>query len=169
MKTQPLEILLVEDNPYDAELALADFKALNLTNAVVHLADGQSALDFFFAAVGAAGRPAARTPRLVFLDLELPKVDGLTVLARLKSDRRTRDVPVVVLTGSGEEAALLRTYELGADDFLVKPLTVEKLMSAVARLGLSCVLLGPPATVRHPLAPGHHADETHAERVTHHP
>ena len=129
MKTTPLQVVLVEDDPCDAALSLRELKTLRLANDFVHLSDGEAALDFFFSHV-------VRCPCLLFLDLDLPKVDGFTVLARLKSDKRTRTIPVVILTGTSDDALLAASYDLGAASYLVKPLTREKLLALAGQLGL---------------------------------
>lgn len=116
-----VDILLVEDNPNDAELAIRALKRHNLANNLVLVHDGEEALDFMFCRGQYQGRNQSDRPRLVLLDLKLPKVDGLEVLKALKSDQRTRITPIVVLTTSKEERDLLRSYDLGANSYIVKP------------------------------------------------
>ena len=131
------EILLVEDNPSDAELTLRALRRSNLANNIVHVHDGAEALDFVFG----ADRAAAPKPRLVLLDLKLPKVDGIEVLRRLKEHEDTRRIPVVVLTSSAEERDVARSYDLGVNSYIVKPVEFEAFARAVADLGLYWFLL----------------------------
>ena len=142
MQTQnEVEILLVEDNPYDGELALRALKKRNLANHVVWVKDGAEALDYLFSAATPAGPTANPTPKLILLDLKLPKVDGLGVLHRLKGDARTKDIPVVVLTSSREEEDLAECYRLGVNSYVVKPVDFEKFSETVAHLGMYWLLL----------------------------
>ena len=143
-----MEILLVEDNPADAEMALRAFEKSHVANQVYHVEDGASALDFLFAAGAYAGRKSAPPPRLVLLDLKLPKVDGLEVLKRLKADARTKMIPVVVLTSSREDRDIVESYKLGVNSYIVKPVDFEKFVQAVEHLGLYWLLLNeaPPKT-----------------------
>ena len=135
-----VEILLVEDNPADVELTLRALKKRNLANKVHVVNDGVQALEFLLQEPekGQASHP----PKVVFLDLKLPRVDGHEVLRKLKSDPRTRAIPVVViLTSSKEESDILQTYSNGANSYVVKPLDFEKFVEAVSQLGLYWVLL----------------------------
>ena len=136
-----VEILLVEDNPRDAELALRALKRHNLANHVVWVRDGAEALDIIFGSSADPAAPINHSPKLVLLDLKLPKVDGHEVLRRIKSDPRTRAIPVVVLTSSREEADLLRAYENGTNSFVVKPVDFDSFVDAVRQLGLYWLLL----------------------------
>jgi two-component system, response regulator len=136
-----VEILLVEDNPADAELTLRALRKNNLTNRV-HLArDGEEAITYLF---GDESEPPQALPRVVLLDLKLPKVDGIEVLARIKADPRTRRLPVVVLTSSREEPDIARCYELGVNSYIVKPVGFEKFVPAVTQAGLYWLLLNQP-------------------------
>jgi Response regulator containing a CheY-like receiver domain and a GGDEF domain len=137
----PVEILLVEDNPADVELTLRALKKRNLANQVHVVTDGAQALDFLFASGAFVGKNKQPMPKVVFLDLKLPKVDGYEILRRMKSDPRTRLIPVVVLTSSKEESDIAKTYENGANSYVVKPLDFEKFVEAVSELGLYWVLL----------------------------
>jgi two-component system response regulator len=129
------DILLVEDNPDDVELMLLAFKAANLAN-VVHVArDGVEALDFLFCTGAHAGRPIEDTPKLVLLDLKLPRLDGHEVLKRIKGDPRTATIPVVVLTSSTEERDVMRTYQVGANSYIVKPVDFEQFTESVRDIG----------------------------------
>src|SRR5437764_490195 len=130
-----VEILLVEDNPSDVELTLRALKARNLANQVFVARDGAEALEFFFGEQGHPLRDFGVTPRVILLDLKLPKVDGLEVLRRLKSDERTRPLPVVVLTSSKEEPDITAAYRLGANSYIVKPVDFEAFARAVSEVG----------------------------------
>ncbi|MCI0343589.1 MAG: response regulator [Planctomycetales bacterium] len=138
MTAEPVEILLVEDRDEDAELALRALRERNLANKIVRVRDGAEALDYL---LGAPGSPAKGKPRVVLLDLKLPKVDGIEVLRRVKADERTRTIPVVVLTSSREERDLVRTYDLGVNSFVTKPVGFEEFAEAVGQLGLYWLLL----------------------------
>jgi len=132
-----VEILLVEDNENDAELTLRALKQRNLANQVFVCRDGAEALDFFF-------NGATPVPKVVLLDLKLPKVDGLEVLRRIKDDARTKSIPVVVLTSSREEPDIERAYTLGANSYIVKPVDFEAFARAVSDVGLYWLLLNHP-------------------------
>ena len=139
-----VEILLVEDNPYDVELTLTALKENNLTNKVHVLNDGAEALEFIFATGAHALRNIRNIPKVVLLDLKLPKVNGLDVLRRIKSDERTKKIPVVVLTSSQEERDIVKSYNLGANSYIIKPVDFNKFIDAVAKLSLYWVLLNKP-------------------------
>ena len=124
-----LSILLVEDNPRDAELTLRAFRKHNLANSVSVAHDGVEALDILFDPDG------AEQPRVILLDLKLPKLDGLEVLRRLKSDDRTRSIPVVVVTSSNQDPDIKTAYELGANSYVVKPVDFESFMKTMSELG----------------------------------
>ena len=149
MNPQPVEILLVEDNPSDAELALYALKKHSLANHIHIVRDGAEALDFLFCAGDYAGRRIKDNPQVILLDLKLPKVDGLEVLRRIKADPRTRATPVVALTSSREERDIVESYRLGANSYIVKPVDFEQFAEAVRQLGLYWVRLNQP-----PPAPG---------------
>jgi two-component system, response regulator len=136
-----VEILLVEDNPNDVELTLRALKARNLANQVFVARDGAEALAFFFGQEGHPLKEFGVTPRVILLDLKLPKVDGLEVLKRLKADHRTRSLPVVVLTSSREEPDIAAAYRLGASSYIVKPVDFEAFARAVSEVGLYWLLL----------------------------
>jgi two-component system response regulator len=148
MNTQnEAEILLVEDSPSDAELALRALKNHNLCDHLVWVKDGAEALAFFFGSGGnSLSRPAA-APKLVLLDLKLPKVDGLEVLRRLKSDEQTRTIPVVVLTSSCEDRDVAESYHSGANSFIVKPVDYARFSETVVQVSLYWILLNQPAAV----------------------
>ncbi len=139
-----VEVLLIEDNPCDAELALRALEKNQLANAIVHVSDGAEALDFLYARNGYADRNKANRPKLVLLDLKLPKVDGLEVLRALKSDPELRAIPVVVLTTSREESDLKTGYDLGANSYIVKPVDFPKFVDAIRQLGFYWLLINEP-------------------------
>jgi CheY-like chemotaxis protein len=139
--THEVEILLVEDNPADVELTLRALKSRRLANQVFVCRDGAEAIDFFFGEGPNALREIGVSPRVVLLDLKLPKVDGLDVLRRLKTDERTRAMPVVVLTASAEEPDIAAAYRLGANSYIVKPVDFDAFARAVSDVGLFWVLL----------------------------
>jgi two-component system response regulator len=132
-----VEILLVEDNHNDAELAIRALKKNNLANHLLHLEDGAQALDFLF-------DENNRMPKLILLDLKMPKVDGLEVMRKLKSDERRKVIPVVVLTSSKEETDIVETYKLGVNAYIVKPVDFDQFVKAVAEVGLFWLLLNQP-------------------------
>ncbi|HKA55666.1 MAG TPA: response regulator [Candidatus Binatia bacterium] len=141
-----VEILLVEDNPSDVELALHALKRHHLANHIEVVRDGAEALDFIFCTGAYAQRNAQDNPRVILLDLKLPKVDGLEVLQRVKSDARTRMIPVVILTSSREERDVIESYRLGVNSYIVKPVDFEQFTEAVRQLGLYWLLLNNPCT-----------------------
>jgi CheY-like chemotaxis protein len=141
-------ILLVEDSPADAELTITALRRRNVANEVKLVRDGEEALDFLFGTGPYAGRRVDRPPRVVLLDLKLPKVDGIEVLRRLKVDARTRTIPVVVLTSSREERDVVESYELGVNSYVVKPVAFEDFVRAVSDLGLYWMLLNQPPPPR---------------------
>ncbi|SRR5579875_1781980 len=144
---EPNDILLVEDNPADAELTLHALRKNNLANNI-HLArDGEEALDFLFCRGPYAARHRENVPRLVLLDLKLPKVDGLEVLQQIKSDPRTQSIPVVVMTSSKEERDLVKSYQLGVNSYIQKPVSFAEFQDVVRQLGMYWLLINskPPA------------------------
>jgi two-component system, response regulator len=141
MNIDEVEILLVEDNPYDAELTLRALRKHNLANRVLHAQDGAEALEFVFAGGAYSERRVEQTPKVILLDLKLPKVDGIEVLRRIKSDERTRSIPVVVLTSSREDRDLAGCYALGVNSYIVKPVEFEQFVKAVSDMGLYWLLL----------------------------
>ena len=134
-------ILLVEDNPDDEALTMRALKQSKLANEIVITRDGNEALEFLFATGKYDGRDVSHTPAVVLLDLKLPKLSGLEVLQRLRADPRTRLTPVVVLTSSSEDEDMLRSYELGANSYVRKPVVFGKFADAVSQLGLYWILL----------------------------
>lgn len=139
-----VEVLLVEDNPADEELTLRSLKTSNLTNRIAVARDGAEALDFLFGRGPHAGRQSNYRPKVVLLDLKLPKVDGLEVLAAIRNDERTRTLPVVVLTSSREEPDIQRCYALGVNSYIVKPVNFDAFVKAVSDAGLYWLLLNQP-------------------------
>lgn len=137
----PIEILLVEDSTTDLELTLRALKKANLANRIETVRDGEEALDFLFARNHYLGRSLDEKPRLVLLDLKLPKVDGLEVLKAIKSDPRTRSIPVVVLTSSSQQRDIVESYDLGVNSYIVKPVDFDGFSSAIAELGLYWLVL----------------------------
>jgi two-component system response regulator len=140
-RSDPVEILLIEDNLNDVELTLRALKKHNLTNFVQVVSDGAQALDYLFGSGVFSGQNKPLTPKVVFLDLKLPKVDGREVLRRMKADPSTKLIPVVVLTSSKEEIDILESYKLGVNSYVVKPLDFDRFVEAVSELGLYWVLL----------------------------
>lgn len=136
-----VEILLVEDNPCDAELTLHSLRSSKVTNHIEVVRDGAEALDFIFCTGEYAHRNIENVPKVVLLDLKLPKVDGLEVLQRVKSDPRTCMIPVVVLTSSREDCDIIESYQLGVNSYIVKPVDFEQFTEAVRQLGLYWKLL----------------------------
>ena len=139
-----VDILLVEDNPHDLELALRALKKRHLANKVVVARDGAEALDFIFGTGSYAHRQIEKIPKLVLLDLKLPKVDGLEVLRRIKADERTKTIPVVVLTSSQEERDVVDSYRLGVNSYIVKPVDFDQFIDCVSELGLYWLVCNQP-------------------------
>jgi two-component system, response regulator len=139
-----IEILLVEDNPNDVELTLHALKKNNIANRIHVVRDGAEALEYLFGSGADAGVDANHTPKVILLDLKLPKVDGMEVLQRIKSDERTRPIPVVVLTSSTEERDIVESYRLGVNSYITKPVDFEQFTEAVRQLGLYWLLLNQP-------------------------
>ncbi len=136
-----VEILLVEDNPNDVELALRALKKNNLANRVLTVKDGAEALDYIFGRGTHRERNVENVPRVILLDLKLPKVDGIEVLRAIRSDERTKYIPVVILTSSSEERDIVETYKLGVNSYIVKPVNFEKFIDVVRELGYYWLLL----------------------------
>ncbi|HAE22558.1 MAG TPA: two-component system response regulator [Spirochaetaceae bacterium] len=136
-----VDILLVEDNPNDAELTLRALKKNKLTNTIIHVHDGEEALDYLFAKGKFTGRNISASPRLMLLDLKLPKVDGLEVLKAVKADPRTAMMPIVILTTSREESDMMRSYSTGANSYIVKPVDFTKFIDSVKEIGFYWLLL----------------------------
>lgn len=139
-----MEILLVEDNMSDAELTIRALKKNNLVNKLVHLEDGQEALDFIFAEGNYSQRKIEDTPKLILLDLKMPKINGIQVLEKIKSDERTKKIPVIVLTSSKEDPDIQACYLLGVNSYVVKPVQFEKFLDTVSHLGLYWMIINQP-------------------------
>jgi two-component system response regulator len=139
-----VEILLVEDNPNDLELALHAFKKHNFVNNIEVARDGQEALDYLF---GAPGRCPGALPRVVLLDLKLPKVDGLEVLRQIRAHPTLRHLPVVILTSSREECDVVESYDLGVNSYIVKPVDFNQFVETVQTLGLYWLLVNEPPVI----------------------
>ena len=136
-----VEILLVEDNPDDAGLVIRALKKHNLANHLIHLSDGAQALDFVFCKGEFAERQIDDRPKVILLDLKMPKVDGLQVLQAIREDKRTESIPVVIMTSSHEERDIVEGYRLGVNSYIVKPVDFDNFSKAVAELGFYWLLL----------------------------
>ena len=141
MDNEDIEILIVEDNPDDAELAIRALKKQNLANNLTHLVDGAEALDFLFGTGKFSGRNIDNIPKVILLDLKMPKVNGLEVLQRIKSDPHTKRIPVVVLTSSAEDPDIKKSYDLGANSYIVKPVEFNNFAKTIADLGLYWMII----------------------------
>jgi CheY-like chemotaxis protein len=144
MTQQEVEILLVEDNPVDVELTLHALRNNNLANQIQVVRDGEEALDFLFSRGPYSGRDHNSPPKLILLDLKLPKVDGLEVLREIKNNSRTRPIPVVILTSSKEERDLILSYQLGINSYIQKPVDFNEFRETVKHLGLYWLLINQP-------------------------
>jgi two-component system, response regulator len=139
-----IEILIVEDNPRDAELTLRALKKNNLANSVFVAEDGEEALDFFFCRGKFGSRTFENPPKVVLLDLKLPKVSGLEILKLVKNDTRTKHIPIVIVTSSREEPDMKEAYELGVNSYVVKPVDFDQFINAMSSLGLYWLLVNEP-------------------------
>ena len=146
-ESHEVEILLVEDNPQDLQLTLRALRKANLGNCIHVARDGAEALEFIFCEGEHAGRGINDRPKVILLDLKLPKVDGLEVLARIKGDPRTRPIPVVMLTSSREQNDVVESYGLGVNSYIVKPVNFERFVEAVQQLGMYWLLFNHPPTI----------------------
>lgn len=144
MEHSEIEILLVEDNPHDAELTIRALKKNNLANNIIHLKDGAEALDYLFCEGNYSTRDISQKPKAILLDLKMPKVDGIEVLKRVKSKDATRSIPVIVLTSSNEDPDVSTCYALGVNSYIVKPVGFESFLKAVSELGMYWLLLNQP-------------------------
>lgn len=140
MNLQEVEILLVEDSIADAEMTIRALKKVNLANKLVHLQDGEEALNFLFAENEFAGRKNAHAPKVILLDIKMPKVDGIEVLKRIKSHENTKLIPVIIMTSSKEEQDVITSYSLGVNSYVVKPVDFEGFARAVSQLGMYWLL-----------------------------
>jgi two-component system, response regulator len=144
MENSQVEILLVDDDMDDAEMMIHAMRKNNLANKVMHMMDGEEALDFLFGKGKFIGRDVNLKPRLILLDLKMPKVDGMEVLEKVKSNDATKKIPVVIFTSSKEDPDVNRCYELGANGYIVKPVEFEGFMKAISELGMYWMLLNHP-------------------------
>ncbi|MEP7106958.1 MAG: response regulator [Ferruginibacter sp.] len=142
--TKEIEILLVEDNISDAELIIRALKKNNLANRLLHVSDGAEALDFIFAEGAYTGRQIEQEPKVILLDLKMPKVNGIEVLQKIKKDDRTRKIPVVVLTSSKEDPDIKNCYGLGANSYVTKPVEFNAFQKAISDLGLYWLIVNQP-------------------------
>lgn len=141
MNLNEVEILLVEDNSYDAELTLRSLKKHHLANRVLHVHDGAEALDFIFAEGAYSERVIENTPRIILLDLNLPKIDGFEVLERIKCNELTKNIPVVVMTSSRDDVSIQKCYELGANSCIVKSVEFDSFVKVTTDLGFYWLLV----------------------------
>ena len=141
MDTNEVEILLVEDNPEDAEMTIYALNKIHLANHLVHVRDGVEALEFIFSTGKFAGRAGAKSPKLILLDLKMPKVDGIQVLKKIKSNKATKSIPVVIMTSSKEEQDIIKSYQLGVNSYVVKHIQSDEFVKAVSELGLYWIIL----------------------------
>jgi len=146
MNSNVIEILLVEDDPQDVELTLRALKKHKLTNRVFVVNDGAEALDFIFGTGQYNDRDPKNRPKVILLDLKLPKVNGLEVLKKIKSDERTKVIPVVILTSSKEEKDIIEGYRLGVNSYIVKPVEFEEFIKCISDLGLYWLIINQPPT-----------------------
>lgn len=140
-----VEILIVEDNARDLELTLRALKRNHLANRVVTVRDGEEALDFVFARGAFADRSIDQTPRVIFLDLKLPKVDGIDVLREIKADDRTKHIPIVIITSSAEERDRVESYQLGVNSYVVKPIDFDSFVKTISDLGFYWLAINQPS------------------------
>jgi two-component system response regulator len=146
-KYNEVEILLVEDNMNDAELITRALRKVNLSNNLVHVKDGAEALDFIFAKGEFAEREAKKMPKVILLDIKMPRVDGIEVLRQVKGNDATKLIPVVIMTSSKEEQDIIISYKLGVNSFVVKPVEFQDFAKAVSELGLYWVLVNQPPVI----------------------
>jgi two-component system, response regulator len=150
MNHNTIEILLVEDNLNDAELTIRELKKHNLANRLLHVKDGEEALDFIFGTGKYAGlRDLSFPPKVVLLDIQMPKVNGIEILQKIKSNEQTKSTPVVMLTSSKEDPDIQKCYKLGANSYIVKPVDFEGFAAAIKNLGFYWLLLNqPPPSIK---------------------
>lgn len=142
-----VEILLVEDNPNDVELTLRALRMNNFANKVLVVIDGAQALDFIFHTGAYAGRGMDNNPKIILLDLNLPKVNGIEVIRKIKSDEKAKVIPIVVMTSSEEEKDMIESYRFGVNSYIVKPLDFDKFVKTVTEIGLYWLLVNKPPIV----------------------
>ena len=144
MNNNEVEILLVEDNMNDAELTIRSLKKINLANKLFHVKDGEEALDFIFSRGEFASRQGNNKPKIILLDIKMPKVDGIEVLRQIKSNNETKTIPVVIMTSSREEQDIVDSYNLGVNSYVVKPVNFEAFGKAISDLGLYWLIINQP-------------------------
>ena len=144
MEKTEMEILLIEDNLSDAELTIRALQKHKIANNIIHLKDGSEALDFLFAKGDFINREAKKVPRVILLDIKMPRVDGIEVLRQVRANDETRLIPVVIMTSSIEEQDIVKSYELGVNSFVVKPVNFNDFAKAVSELGLYWILTNQP-------------------------
>lgn len=144
--TNTIEILLVEDNPRDAELTIRALKKHNLASKLFHVEDGVQALDYLFARGKFAERDITDRPKVILLDLKLPRINGLEVLRALKADERTMAIPIVVVTSSAEDPDVRTAYQLGANSYVIKPVQFDAFIDAMTKLGIYWLMVNHPTT-----------------------
>jgi two-component system response regulator len=140
MNYNEVEILLVEDNPYDAEMTIRALKKVNLANKLVHLQNGEEAINFLFGKKEFSERDITILPKVILLDIKMPKVDGIEILRQIKASENTRKIPVVIMTSSKEEQDIINSYAIGVNSYEVKPVDFEGFAKAVSQLGLYWIL-----------------------------
>jgi two-component system, response regulator len=147
MNQNAVEVLLVEDNAVDAEITIRSLKKYNMANNLVHVKNGKEAVDFIFGTGTFAGaRDISFPPKVVLLDIQMPKMNGIEVLEKIKTDPRTRNIPVIILTSSKESPDIQKCYDLGANSYIVKPVNFESFAEAIKNLGFYWLLLNQPLT-----------------------
>ncbi|HEY4198119.1 MAG TPA: response regulator [Mucilaginibacter sp.] len=145
MNPNAVDVLLVEDNPNDAELTIRELRKYNMTNNLVHVTDGQEALDFVFATGQfSASRNIEYPPKIVLLDIQMPRLNGIEVLQQIRADGRTKKTPVVILTSSNQDPDIQRCYDLGANSYIVKPVDFKKFSEVIHTIGFYWLLLNQP-------------------------
>ncbi|MBN2402171.1 MAG: response regulator [Spirochaetes bacterium] len=140
----PVDVLLIEDNPQDAELTLRAFKKNNLANNIFVIEDGADAVDFLFCKGQYSTREILPHPKIILLDLKLPKIGGLEILKMIKSDQRTKSIPVVIVTSSMEDPDIKTAYEMGANSYVVKPVGFDSFIESIKKLGFYWLLVNKP-------------------------
>ena len=144
MNNNDVEILLVEDNAYDAEMTIRALKKMHLANSLVRVQDGGEALDFLFGRGAYSSREISNRPRVILLDIKMPRIDGIEVLRQIKSNDNTKTIPVVIMTSSKEDQDVVTSYHLGANGYVVKPVDFEGFARAVSSLGFYWLLTNQP-------------------------
>jgi two-component system response regulator len=146
-----VEVLLVEDNIHDAEMTIRTLKKVNLANNLVHVKDGEAALEFIYARGRFADRQSSNLPKVILLDIKMPKVDGIEVLKQLKGHEASKTIPVVIMTSSKEEQDIINSYKLGVNSYVVKPVDFEGFARAVSQLGMYWLLTNQPPMTQNKL------------------